>query len=78
VQRALLQYVADDAVDASTLPDGLRAAANAAPVLDVDARIDPGTVDVYACGVTAMVEQLVDATSAISVPDDRTQFEGFG
>ncbi|MFC6953145.1 ferredoxin--NADP reductase [Halorubellus litoreus] len=78
VQRVLLKYVADDAVDASALPDGLREYATGEPALDVDARIDPENVDVYACGVTAMVEQLVDATRAIGVPDDRTQFEGFG
>lgn len=78
VQRVLLQYVADDAVDPAALPESLRAFASAAPALDVDARIDPGNVDVYACGVTAMVEQLVAATRAIGVPDDRTQFEGFG
>jgi ferredoxin-NADP reductase len=78
VQRVLLEYVADDAPDASALPSELRDAASTGPALDVDARIDPGNVDVYACGVTAMVEQLVDATRAIGVPDDRTQFEGFG
>ena len=78
VQRVLLRYVADDAVDANALPEGLREYATADPVLDVEARIDPGHVDVYACGISAMVEQLVDATRAIGVPTDRTQFEGFG
>ncbi|WP_323676608.1 FAD-binding oxidoreductase [Halorubellus sp. PRR65] len=78
VQRVLLEYVAEDAVDASALPTALREYASATPALDVDTRIDPGNVDVYACGVTAMVDQLVAATRAIGVPDDRTRFEGFG
>ena len=77
VQRVLLKYV-DDAVDPSGLPASLAAYASADPALDVDARIDPGAVDVYACGITAIIEQHVTATRAIGVPDDRTQFEGFG
>ncbi|NHN40758.1 oxidoreductase [Halorubellus sp. JP-L1] len=78
VQRVLLKYVDDDAVDASALPARLAAYASADPAFDVDARIDPGNVDVYACGITAMVDQLVDATRAVGVPAERTQFEGFG
>jgi ferredoxin-NADP reductase len=78
VQHVLLTHVADDAVDPGELPGDLRAFLGEDPVGDVDARIDPDGVDVYACGVTAMVESLLRATRALGVPDDRTTYEGFG
>ena len=78
VQRVLLKYVDDDAVDTAALPDSLAGSLTDSPARDIDGRLDPGTVDVYACGLSAMVEQLVAATRAIGVPEDSTQFEGFG
>ncbi|MFC7166154.1 ferredoxin--NADP reductase [Halospeciosus flavus] len=50
----------------------------AGPTQDVDARLDPGRLDVYACGVSAMVSSLVDYATAMGVPDDRVEGEGFG
>ncbi|WP_440989853.1 ferredoxin--NADP reductase [Haloarchaeobius baliensis] len=78
VQRVLLKYVDESAVDTAAVPESLAGSLAASPALDIDARIDPRTVDVYACGISAMVEQLVAATRAIGVPADATQFEGFG
>jgi CDP-4-dehydro-6-deoxyglucose reductase len=78
VQRVLLKYLDDDAIDASALPDDLASFVDEDPETAIDARIDPANVDVYACGITAMVEQLVAATRSVGVPEARTQFEGFG
>jgi CDP-4-dehydro-6-deoxyglucose reductase len=78
VQRVLLKYVDDDAVDPDAVPDSLASYRDEPPARDIDARIDPGAIDVYACGVSAMVEQLVATSRAIGVPGDATQFEGFG
>ncbi|MFD1645626.1 ferredoxin--NADP reductase [Haloarchaeobius litoreus] len=78
VQRVLLKYVDDDAVDTDELRPELARFVAEPPARAVAARIDPGSVDVYACGISAMVEQLVAATRVIGVPRDATQFEGFG
>lgn len=78
VQRVLLKYVDADAVATDALPEGLARFLHEPPARDVGARIDPVSADVYACGISAMVDQLVAATRAVGVPDDATQFEGFG
>lgn len=35
-------------------------------------------LDVYACGLNAMVSGLVEAAERLGVPSEHTQFEGFG
>ncbi|MFB6068384.1 MAG: ferredoxin--NADP reductase [Halobacterium sp.] len=52
--------------------------AGGSPATDVDARIDPGNVDVYACGISAMVDTLVDTARAAGVPAERVHGEGYG
>lgn len=42
----------------------------------VDARLSPASMEVYACGINAMVYSLVDAVGRLGVPDERTRFEG--
>ncbi|WP_276271675.1 FAD-binding oxidoreductase [Haloarcula litorea] len=75
VQQVFVDHVADDALAATALPDGLdRRDAETA----TDARIDPANVELYACGITAMVSTLVDAALAVGVPADSMQYEGFG
>ena len=78
VQRTLLKYVDDAALSGVDLPERLAPYADAAPNLDVDARIDPANVEVYACGINAMVFTLLDAVESLGVPGEHTQFEGFG
>ncbi|ACV12426.1 oxidoreductase FAD/NAD(P)-binding domain protein [Halorhabdus utahensis DSM 12940] len=77
VQDALLAHVDPDRVTtgvAAPLERRLRRE----PRSGVDARIDPGNVDVYACGINAMVYSLLAETDAIGVPDQRVEVEGFG
>jgi ferredoxin-NADP reductase len=78
VQQVFLKYLADGALDGVDLPRQLRPFRGARPALDVDARIDPGRTELYACGITAMVQTLVGAARAVGVPEDQMQFEGFG
>jgi CDP-4-dehydro-6-deoxyglucose reductase len=78
IQRVLLSYLEDGALSGVELPPGLAAYRDADPAPDVDARIDPGNVELYACGITAMVGVLVDAARAVGVPDEAMQYEGFG
>lgn len=76
VQRTLMKYLTDDAPD----PDDetLAAFRDREPATDTAARIDPLNVEVYACGVSAMVETLLDAVRQVGVPEERASGEGFG
>lgn len=78
VQRTLLKYLVRDAANLADLPPALRRLVDEVPKRDVDARIDPGNVEVYACGTNAMVSELIDAAERIGVPDDRIRSEGYG
>jgi CDP-4-dehydro-6-deoxyglucose reductase len=78
VQQVLLAYLEDGALADITLPPGLAAYRDLQPATDIDARIDPENVELYACGITAMVGVLVDAARAVGIPEDAMQYEGFG
>lgn len=78
VQQVMLKYVAEDALVGAELPERLEPYRDAEPALDVDARIDPERIELFACGVTAMVTVLVRAARAVGVPEERMQYEGFG
>ncbi|MDY7081942.1 MAG: FAD-dependent oxidoreductase [Halobacteria archaeon] len=51
---------------------------NGEPAYDIDARLNPENMEVYACGVSAMVESVVDAVQDASVPEECIEAEGFG
>jgi ferredoxin-NADP reductase len=76
VQQVLMKYVESDAD--TSLDGGLEAFLDEAPVYDVDARIDPANVEVYACGITAMVNTLVAAVEQLGVDEQAIEAEGFG
>ncbi|WP_254545841.1 ferredoxin--NADP reductase [Halomarina pelagica] len=77
VQYALTKYLDAGAV-AGDLPTDLDAYLGVEPVVGVDARIDPGSVEVYACGVSAMAYGLVDVAEAVGVPERHVHAEGYG
>jgi ferredoxin-NADP reductase len=77
VQHALLKHVDETAVTAP-LGKRLETWVERDPDSGVTARIDPGTAEVYACGLNAMVHSLVSAAEAIGVPEERIDAEGFG
>lgn len=78
VQYVFLEHFADGTLDGVDLPSRLEPYRDVSPTSDVEARIDPSNVDLYACGITAMVQMLVRAASAAGVPESRMQYEGFG
>lgn len=77
VQRVLVKYLAEDA-HVGDLPRGLASSRRRAPKTDVGARIDPANLEVYACGLNAMVHRLEAAAAAIGVPDRHFSAEGYG
>ncbi|MFB6141898.1 MAG: FAD-binding oxidoreductase [Halorientalis sp.] len=78
VQQVFVKYLAASALEGVDLPDRLEPFRDAEPARDISARIDPAEANVYACGITAMVETLVGAARSVGVPDRHMQFEGFG
>lgn len=76
VQQAFLKYLADGAdVDAT---DAHARYVGAEPATDIEARIDPSRLEVYACGINAMVETLVDTVQRVGVPEEHVHGEGYG
>ncbi|MFB6170627.1 MAG: ferredoxin--NADP reductase [Haloarculaceae archaeon] len=80
VQETFVKYLDADARERarSNLDASLAPFLDAAPETDVDARIDPSNLDVYSCGINAMVERLVDVARQVGVPPERADGEGFG
>ncbi|WP_458206459.1 ferredoxin--NADP reductase [Haladaptatus sp. NG-SE-30] len=73
VQQTLVKYLAEDA----DCPDEL-AQSTGPTAYDIDARIDPADLEVYACGVNAMVSRLTGTAQLLGVPDEHVQYEGYG
>lgn len=77
VQHALLKHTDVTAV-AAPLGAELEQWIRQEPDSDVEALLTPTNVDVYACGINAMVYSLVRAVERIGVPPERIESEGFG
>lgn len=78
VQHVLVKYIQEAALTDADLPSEFDAYRAEPPAEPIDARLDPASLEVYACGINAMVYGLVRAVERIGVPEDHTQFEGFG
>jgi len=77
VQHTLLKHTDSSAVTAP-LDERLEQWLRTEPDSGVGARLDPAAVDVYACGINAMVHSLVTAVERLGVPPERVESEGFG
>ncbi|MFB6311316.1 MAG: FAD-binding oxidoreductase [Salinirussus sp.] len=77
VQHALLKHT-DPAAVTQGIGARLERWLRRSPDSGVDARLDPNDMDVYACGINAMVYSLVRAAERIGVPPERIDSEGFG
>ncbi len=73
VQQTLTKYLDENV----PLPDAAQRAGGD-PAYDIDARIDPENLEVYACGVNAMVSRLAGMARKLGVPDEHIQYEGYG
>jgi len=77
VQQSLLKHV-DESRLATGLSHRLERWFDGEPDSGVDARIDPGNAEVYACGINAMVHSLVNTSRSVGIPEDCIEAEGFG
>lgn len=78
VQYALMKYLDEEGVDVSNLDDEFARYVGEPVATDVAARLDPANVEVYACGINAMVYSLVDAAERVGVPERFIRSEGYG
>ena len=79
VQYTLLKYLTDAAINEGLgLDPAMRAYLDEKPNDDISRRLDPRNMEVYACGVNAMVYSLADTARHIGVPERHIQVEGFG
>ncbi|WP_435176115.1 ferredoxin--NADP reductase [Halorussus sp. AFM4] len=77
VQHALLKHTDRTAVTAG-LGEHCERWLREPPRSGVDARIDPANAEVYACGINAMVHDLVRTAERLGIPESRIESEGFG
>lgn len=78
VQHVLAKYLDDSVIEAGALPAAFERYRTEPARTAIDARLDPSQLEVYACGLNAMVSGLVDAAEQLGVPPEHTDFEGFG
>jgi len=78
VQQVFAKYLDADAVDLSSVPRSMRRYVGSEPVARPDRRIDPDHLDLYACGISAMVDTLVRTARSVGVPEEHMDYEGFG
>lgn len=78
VQHVLVKYFTEASRADGDLPAEFEEYRDDQPTCEIEQRIDPESVEVYACGINAMVYGLVDAVQRLGVPEKHTQFEGFG
>lgn len=78
VQYVLAKYLDDSVISGGALPAEFERHRTEPARTAIDARLDPSQLEVYACGLNAMVSSLVDAAEQLGVPPEHTDFEGFG
>lgn len=76
VQYALMKYI--DGVSDTDLDEEVTEYLNEEPVSDIDTRLDPDVMEVYACGINAMVFPLVSTVHDLGVPEQHINSEGYG
>lgn len=77
IQQVLLKYVAADAV-VPGIDRNLERFLAEPPADDVDARLDPQAMEVYACGINPMIYSLLGTVERLGVPEECVSLEGFG
>lgn len=78
IQDALLKYVDERALEDAAFGRHMAAMLENRPAVTFDTRIDPGQLEVYACGINAMVYSLETAVQRLGVPKRHIHCEGYG
>jgi ferredoxin-NADP reductase len=78
IQDALLKYVDERALEDAAFGRHMAELLAERPATAADARIDPQQLEVYACGINAMVYGLETAVRRLGVPPRHRHCEGYG
>lgn len=78
IQDALLTYVDEQTLDDAAFGRHMATMLASSPTTAIDARIDPHQLEVYACGINAMVYSLETAAKRLGVPERHIHCEGYG
>jgi sulfite reductase alpha subunit-like flavoprotein len=78
VQDALMKYVDEASLGDAAFGRHIARHLGQRPANEIDARIDPKQLEVYACGLNGMVFGLETAVKRIGVPDRHIHGEGYG
>lgn len=78
IQDAMLKYVEERALEDAVFGRHIAEMLSTRPDVEIDARIDPHELEVYACGINAMVYSLETAVRRLGVPDRHVHCEGYG
>ena len=76
VQQTLPKYVDEDA--AGSVPGSTSKWLETSPETDVDARIDPDSMEVYVCGIGAMTASVTDVVEEFDLPEEHLRMESYG
>ena len=77
VQNVLFKYLVDDAV-IPRLDRNAEQYLLQAPDYEIDSRLDPRRMEVYACGINAMIYSLRETVDKLGVPEEYVSLEGYG
>lgn len=78
IQDAMLKYVDERTLEAASVGRHAAAFLEKSPAVETGARLDPERMEVYACGINAMVYGLETAVQRLGVPQGRLHCEGYG
>lgn len=78
VQRVFAKYLDPDTVVPSDLPADVQPYVGEETSYDITERIDPRDAEVYACGINAMVYEIVSVAESAGVPLEFIRGEGYG
>jgi ferredoxin-NADP reductase len=78
IQDALLKYVDERGLEDAVFGRHMAEMLADRPTTTVDSRLDPHELEVYACGINAMVYSLETAIQRLGVSERHVHCEGFG
>ena len=78
IQDAMMKYVDEQALEDAVFGHHIAKMLDDRPTVEADARLDPTELEVYACGINAMVYSLETAVRRLGVPTRHLHVEGYG
>ncbi|WP_227380819.1 FAD-binding oxidoreductase [Haladaptatus halobius] len=78
VQQSFLKYLDEQETATDELSAEIAEWISETPVYDINARIDPSSMEVYVCGIGAMADSVSDVVEQFNLPDNHYKKESYG